>query len=363
MHQEGVGDPAEPRPRLVVVDGDRLVGEVAAGQHERAVGPVREQVVQGRVREQDTEPRRARRDRLGDRGPVTAVQEHDRPRRRSKQRPLLLGDLAERLRRGRHQRERLRLAALARAKRRDRGLVARIAREVKAAQALDRDDRLPRGAWTRSSTGIDRRGPHTGQALGSAWKRRSAGSRTRAGTSAHIVKPAMVVDRPVVGHRPHDGEAGTAMGAVGERVAIAAVGRVEELTQAIGTGGQVGRDRGRAAATGSPGCEAASSRGSTRRTSRLGRAAAPRSGRAASKVPQRRPRRRRSPPRRCSQSRRARACPRGRRRTGGTRLPGRRPEPGTGAARAAGSSRPNRCSYRCRLTVPLRESARSGTPA
>ncbi len=37
------------------------------------------------------------------------------------------------------------------------------------------------------------RGPHAGQALGWAWKRRSAGSSYSAWHCAHIVKPAIVV--------------------------------------------------------------------------------------------------------------------------------------------------------------------------
>ncbi len=37
------------------------------------------------------------------------------------------------------------------------------------------------------------RGPHSGQALGWAWKRRLAGSRYSARQAGHIWKPAMVV--------------------------------------------------------------------------------------------------------------------------------------------------------------------------
>src|SRR5207248_6552338 len=55
-------------------------------------------------------------------------------------------------------------------------------------------------------------------------------------------------ERPVVGHAPHDGEAGPAVGAVGERVAVAAVGLVEQFGQTVVTGGGVGRDQGLALA-------------------------------------------------------------------------------------------------------------------
>src|ERR1039458_10355613 len=45
--------------------------------------------------------------------------------------------------------------------------------------------------------------------------------------------------RAVIGQRFDDAEARAAVGAVGERVPIAAVGRVEDLAQAIGTGRDV----------------------------------------------------------------------------------------------------------------------------
>src|ERR1039458_5649515 len=45
--------------------------------------------------------------------------------------------------------------------------------------------------------------------------------------------------RAVIGQRFDDAEARAAVGAIGERVPIAAVGRVEDLAQAIGTGRDV----------------------------------------------------------------------------------------------------------------------------
>ena len=51
---------------------------------------------------------------------------------------------------------------------------------------------------------------------------------------------------PVVGHARHDRVAGAAAGAVGERVAVAAVGRVHHLGEAVGAGRGVDADgRGR----------------------------------------------------------------------------------------------------------------------
>src|SRR2546430_15638195 len=47
-------------------------------------------------------------------------------------------------------------------------------------------------------------------------------------------------ERPVVGDAPHDREARPAVGAVGERVAVAAVGLVPQLRPAGGAGGPGG---------------------------------------------------------------------------------------------------------------------------
>ena len=55
-------------------------------------------------------------------------------------------------------------------------------------------------------------------------------------------KGRMVVSGPVVGDVADDGEARPAVGAVGEGIAVAAVGGVEQLAQAVGAGGDVGRD-------------------------------------------------------------------------------------------------------------------------
>ena len=68
VEQERVGDRAEPLQRFVVAVGDRLVGDVARGQHQRLAGVGEEQVVQGRVREHHSEVGAAGRDRRGDRG-------------------------------------------------------------------------------------------------------------------------------------------------------------------------------------------------------------------------------------------------------------------------------------------------------
>ena len=96
-----------------------------------------------------------------------------------------------------------------------------------------------------SGDSIQRRGPHSQQAFGWAWKRRFKrivvfGLAGRAhGELGHGGL------RPVVRDAARDGEARAAVGAVGEWVAITAVGGVEELTQAVRAGRGIGGDAGR----------------------------------------------------------------------------------------------------------------------
>ncbi len=63
---------------------------------------------------------------------------------------------------------------------------------------------------TACSSGIDSFGPHTGHAIGSAWKRRSAGSSYSRRQSAHSSNDAIVVrarsygtERTIVRRGPH----------------------------------------------------------------------------------------------------------------------------------------------------------------
>ena len=53
--------------------------------------------------------------------------------------------------------------------------------------------RPARSAWTTWSTGIDSRGPHSGQAVGWAWNRRLVGSVYSARHGGHSGNPTMVV--------------------------------------------------------------------------------------------------------------------------------------------------------------------------
>ena len=140
------------------------------------------------------------------------------------------------------------LAVLASAQRGDGVLVVRAAGEVEAADALHRDD-PPRGERGRGGDRVvlrvaerqlarrrrspsQARGPQAGQAFGCAWKRRSDGSSYSRRQSAHIAKRGHRRARAVVRDAGDDREARAAVGAVGERVAVAPVGGVAQLGQA-----------------------------------------------------------------------------------------------------------------------------------
>ncbi len=68
---------------------------------------------------------------------------------------------------------------------------ARMRPAASAAPASATGSRLARGA--PSAPRSETRGPQAGQALGSAWKRRSAGSPYSRAQSGHMRKGAMVV--------------------------------------------------------------------------------------------------------------------------------------------------------------------------
>ncbi len=138
--EEDIGDLAQPFARFAVLERDRLVRAVAARQHERSAEVGEQQVVERGVGEHQAEPGHAGRDRARHRRVLAAADEHDRALARVEQRQLLGSQLGKPLRLGRHQREGLLLALLARAQRRDHLLVRGVAGEVVAAEPLDGDD-------------------------------------------------------------------------------------------------------------------------------------------------------------------------------------------------------------------------------
>ena len=133
---------------------------------------------------------------------------------------------------------------------------ARVDQQVEAAEALDRDDaRRARIAVGRAAQRVvasrqrRARSRPTARAAGRRPGRRWAGrgSGGRAGSSYSRGTPGtsrsarIVVSRAVVGQRVDDAEARAAVRAVGERIAVAAVGGIEDLGQAVRAGREVGQ--------------------------------------------------------------------------------------------------------------------------
>ncbi len=189
-------------------------------------------------------------------------------------------EVGERARRGEvpdHHRERLLLAPLALAERRDRRGRGRVAGEVVATEPLHRDDRAAGERGSRHLNRGDTRSafaelapPRSPRSLrGSLIRlplrspfdepdpRAAGGARVRLRVEAPI-RGVAVLGRaggaqaearhgrggPVVRRAERDGEAGPAVGAVRERVAMAAVARIAQLREAGVAGGEVGRDGG-----------------------------------------------------------------------------------------------------------------------
>ena len=257
--QEEVGDPGQARERLVVPRRHRLLGEVAGGHDQRPPRGLQQEVVERRVRQHQADQRVAGRDLGREAAPGPPPHEHDGALDRDEQ--ALLGGIDDRqgarvVEGQHHDRERLLVALLPLAEpphgRGRRG----VAREVVAAQALHRHDPpLAQGRCRRR----DRVGAQAGGLAGRAQEphaRPAARAGDRLGVEAPVggvvvLPPAVGAHREaghrrgraVVRHVAGDRVAGPAVRAVGEGVAVAAVGRVAHLAQALRAGGEIGRDR------------------------------------------------------------------------------------------------------------------------
>ena len=214
-----------------------------------------QQVVERRGRQHHAEVRIARRHLRRHRRRRPARQQHDRRLDRGELLRRQVRDLAQLaglVEVAHHQGERLPEPELALAQARDRGAVARIAHEVEAAQALDRHDasvrQRPRRAGERRVAARERGALRVPERQARPAGRAGDGLRVEAAVARVLVlgpagraqdEAAHGRVRAVVGQRAQDGEARAAVGAVGERVAVAPVGRVEHLGQAVRAGRQV----------------------------------------------------------------------------------------------------------------------------
>ena len=158
VHDEGVGQAGEPRQGFLVVDADRFAVAVAAAHQQREIlrlfepfdargasgGFVKQQVVDRRDRQHDTQPGKTRGDTRQLLVTVRALfQQDDRPFRQIQQPRLADAELDIGNGRGccrKHDREGTILMPLVFAHARHGGRVARIAGQMKTARPLDGDD-------------------------------------------------------------------------------------------------------------------------------------------------------------------------------------------------------------------------------
>ena len=230
--------------RLVVVERDRLVGQVARRHHQRPPASASSRWCSGVYGRNTPDQRVARRDRrrasAASGAPRTRARSAARPtsaaaalRRRGSASAAAAAEIAD------HHRERLLVAVLARAQA-PHGVVRRgVAREVEAAEALDRDDQAVAQRLRRRRRSDRRRRDRVPPSAARSVEPRAA---RRAGVRLRVEAAIADVVVLALARRAHrerapsssrarsygtsrgDGEARAAVRAVGERVAVAAVG-------------------------------------------------------------------------------------------------------------------------------------------
>ena len=246
MGQDGIGDIGEDMLRLVVVDQLRLVGEVAAGHHQKVVMVIEQQVMQRCVGEHGADAVLPRGDRWGERASGVWPEQDDGGCGAQQVRGLAGRDdavPAQAGERARHHRERLGRSALAFPQAADGRLVGGEAGQVIAADALDRDGAA---GPDQSPDGVANRRPvfEIVRPIEEAEPRARAAGGARIGLGVEAPVGGVVVFgaagrahgepghgrlRPVVGRAVEDAEPRAAVGAVGQRIGEAAVGGVADL--------------------------------------------------------------------------------------------------------------------------------------
>ncbi len=265
VQQEEIGDAAlaaEASQRFVVVDRDRLAGEVAARRHQGKIHRREQQVMQRARRQHHAETRIARRDLWCEENPrkFAPPQQHDRRLRRGEEGGLFRREPAQLADRGNvahHQRQRLRRASLAFAKTPHRGRGARVAEELETADSLERGDlalaerrgeirerRFPEGARLARRAHRAQEGTAVGTGVRLGVKAAASGIFVFRAAGRAELETAHRRRRPVVGQAEDDRETRPAARAVRERVVESAVVRREELGPALGARREVRQDDG-----------------------------------------------------------------------------------------------------------------------
>ena len=266
VQQPRVGDGGKAPPGIVVVEADGLVGQVAARHHQQAgrrrrrTGHgLKEEVVQRRVGQEHSDPGVARGHPRRDRRPGALGQEHDGALGAGEPGRLLgidAGHVVGQVQAGDHDREGLVLPVLAPTQPLHRQVGGGVTREVIAPEPLDGDDgaacQCVLGGHECSIGTLDHAirllEPDARTALGA---RDGLGMETAVGGIVVFLRAGVAQRerahggvRSVVGELHRDREPGSAVGAIDEGVAGAAVRRIGHLGQAVVAHGDVGRHEG-----------------------------------------------------------------------------------------------------------------------
>ena len=97
MYEPGVGNLGQPALRVGVVERNGLFGKVPRGHDQWAIGLGKQQVVQRRIGEQETDHWVLGRHLGGEAGIAFALHQHDRSLDRGEQRPLRVVEHGQRL--------------------------------------------------------------------------------------------------------------------------------------------------------------------------------------------------------------------------------------------------------------------------
>ena len=263
-----------------IIGLDRFIAQVSAGHDERVhtAGFCRgkQQMLKRGVGEHNAKLRKVvrdgRRERVGGAAALangTSAQQHDGANAAGQQAALNVVDMAQAFSIGKaayHNGKRFVAAAFAAAKLGYRLLVGGVACQVKSAQTLDGDDTA---VGQQLNTAVDngvaglargadgqRRGGFVGLAPRNVRPAIKAGIGLRVkppvkrvailcGTGGAHGKAIHRGGRSVIGQRPDDGKARSAVGAVDKGIVKASVGGIEQLVQAVVARGDVGRDERR----------------------------------------------------------------------------------------------------------------------
>ncbi len=259
VNEKDVRDTSQAVERFLFGHAHRLVGQVAARAHDRSRDFAEKEPMKRRVGEHGADARVVGRDLVGN-AVAVPPQQHDGSSGRRERLLLVGGQLARSpycVERREHHRERLFLAAFARAKASDGVSTGCIDHELEAADALEREDlpgadcerRLAQGLIAsgdgKSIRGQERE-PRPARRAGDGLRMEAAIGRTMVfggAVGAHR-EAAHRRALSIVRQAKDDGEPRATTRAVGERITVPPGPRRIRLGRTLGAHGQIGREAG-----------------------------------------------------------------------------------------------------------------------